>query len=508
MSLGINTNIASLSAQRALSSSQADAATAMQRLSTGLRINSAKDDAAGLAISNSMTSRVNGLSVAGRNANDAVSMLQTAEGGLQSITDNLQRIRELAVQASSDNLGSTERGYLNTEVSQLISEINRVADSTTFNGQALLNGTGGVATDGVFTFQIGEGTTSNDNFSVTLSDHNTTQMGATTGTATLTGTALQDGDLGAGDVKIALGSGSAVDVGAVTRAGSGGSYAAGVASAIQTAQSGVTATVGASSYAMGAFTTISGGASTGDTYSLSVEGVAIFSTEQLHDGSSTNTITAAEMDAAILAKASDLTTAGVSYTGSARSGDLVFSKADGSDLVIVDAIVDDSNDVVLTGGFANIRAMGTETSVTKTGYGSLTLTAAETITLSGNAALDEAKIGFADGASAAVSGTTVANISVTTRALAQAAITSVDDALATVNSSRATIGANQSRLESVIDAVAIAVENSQSARSRILDADFAEESAALAKTQVLQQAGISVLAQANAMPQQVLALLQ
>ena len=508
MSLGINTNIASLSAQRALSSSQADAATAMQRLSTGLRINSAKDDAAGLAISNSMTSRVNGLSVAGRNANDAVSMLQTAEGGLQSITDNLQRIRELAVQASSDNLGSTERGYLNTEVSQLISEINRVADSTTFNGQALLNGTGGVATNGVFTFQIGEGTTSNDNFSVTLSDHNTTQMGATTGTATLTGTALQDGDLSAGDVKIALGSGSAVDVGAVTRAGSGGSYAAGVASAIQTAQSGVTATVGASSYAMGAFTTISGGADATDLYSLTVEGEAIFSSKALYDGAATDTITAAEMDAAVLAKASDLATAGVSYTGSARSGDLVFSKADGSDLVIVSTIADGGTASTLTGGFANIRAQGTETAVTKTGYGSLTLTAAETITLSGNAGLDEAKIGFADGASAAVSGTTVANISVTTRALAQDAITSVDDALATVNSSRATIGANQSRLESVIDAVAIAVENSQSARSRILDADFAEESAALAKTQVLQQAGISVLAQANAMPQQVLALLQ
>ena len=100
-----------------------------------MRINSAKDDAAGLAISNSMTSRVNGLSVAGRNANDAVSMLQTAEGGLQSITDNLQRMRELAVQASSDSIGSVERGYLDTEFQQLITEIDRVVDASSFNGQ-------------------------------------------------------------------------------------------------------------------------------------------------------------------------------------------------------------------------------------------------------------------------------------------------------------------------------------------------------------------------------------
>lgn len=498
MSLGINTNIASLSAQRALASSQADAATSMQRLSTGLRINSAKDDAAGLAISNSMTSRVNGLSVAGRNANDAVSMLQTAEGGLQSITDNLQRIRELAVQASSDNLGSTERGYLNTEVSQLISEINRVADSTTFNGQALLNGTGGVSSNGVFTFQIGEGTTSNDNFSVTLSDHNTSQIGATTGTATVTGTAIT-ADLGAADdLKI-----NGNNVGVVTAAGSGESYAAAVATAIQQADSAVTATVGATTFALGSYATIGGGTEAADIYSFSIEGVAIFTNESIGNGAS---ITAAEFDAAMSTNSSALATAGVTFTGSASSGDLVLTKADGSNLAIVEAHTDDTtNDSFAGDGFANLRASDGELSAgTTTAYGKLTLTSAADIVIAGNTPLEA---GLSAGTTA-TSGTTIANISVTTRALAQAAITSVDDALSTVNSSRATIGANQSRLESVIDAVAIAVENSQSARSRILDADFAEESAALAKTQVLQQAGISVLAQANAMPQQVLALLQ
>lgn len=502
MSLGINTNIASLSAQRALASSQADAATSMQRLSTGLRINSAKDDAAGLAISNSMTSRVNGLSVAGRNANDAVSMLQTAEGGLQSITDNLQRIRELAVQASSDNLGSTERGYLNTEVTQLISEINRVADSTTFNGQALLNGTGGVATNGVFTFQIGEGTTSNDNFSVTLSDHNTDQIGATTGTATVTGTALT-ADLTTGDLTI-----NGTDVGIITAAGSGESYAAAVATGIQTADSAVTATVGSSVYAMGPWTNITSddaAADGDDLYNLTIEGVDVFSSDV--DIGGAEEITAAEFDAALLAQATALSTAGVTYTGSAASDDLIFTKADGSNLVIQQMVKDTSGDSAMTGGFTLLgttdAADGSMTA-TKTIYGKLTLTSAADIVIAGN---NPADAGLVAGTTS-TSGTTIANVSVTTRALAQAAITAVDDALSTVNSSRATIGANQSRLESVIDAVAIAVENSQSARSRILDADFAEESAALAKTQVLQQAGISVLAQANAMPQQVLALLQ
>ena len=126
MALSINTNIASLSAQRALSTTQSDATTAMQRLATGLRINSAKDDAAGLAVVNKFTSQITGMQQASRNASDAVALLQTAESGLNSITENLQRIRELAVQAASDTLSDTERGYLNNEVTQLRSEIDRV----------------------------------------------------------------------------------------------------------------------------------------------------------------------------------------------------------------------------------------------------------------------------------------------------------------------------------------------------------------------------------------------
>ena len=191
MALGINTNLASLSAQRALNSTQSDTNQAMQRLSTGLRINSAKDDAAGMAVTSRFTAQINGMNQASRNASDAVSMLQTAEGGLQSITDNLQRIRELAVQASSDSITATDRGYLNTEAQQLILEINRVASSTQYNGTSLLSGS--YASTGL-TIQVGANNTANDSMEVKIGDFKTSTIGAqaavVTGTSTLNGATL------------------------------------------------------------------------------------------------------------------------------------------------------------------------------------------------------------------------------------------------------------------------------------------------------------------------------
>ena len=290
MALGINTNLASLSAQRALNNTQADTNTAMQRLSTGLRINSAKDDAAGMAVASRFTSQISGMQQASRNASDAVSMLQSAEGGLQSITDNLQRIRELAVQAASDSITDTDRGYLNTEVSQLVTEINRVADTTKYNGTTLLSGT--YASSGL-TFQVGADNSTNDRMTVTIADFNTIRLGETS-------------------------------------------------------------------------------------------------------------------------------------TGAANA-----ASSDGVD-----------------------------------------------------------------------------TLSVSSQSNAQTAIDIVDRALNDVNSGRATMGAFQSRFESVVANLNLGAENATAGRSRVQDADFAVESANLAKNQVLQQAGMSVLAQANALPQQVLALLQ
>jgi len=177
MSLVINTNIASLDAQNNLNVSQAALQTSLQRLSSGLRINSAKDDAAGLAISQRFTAQINGSDQAARNANDGISLAQTAEGSLSATTDNLQRIRQLAVQAANATNSSSDRAALQTEVSQLKSEIDRVGNSASFNGVSLLNGS-----NSNFVFQVGANTTSNDTITVSGLP-NATLAGLTTSVA-------------------------------------------------------------------------------------------------------------------------------------------------------------------------------------------------------------------------------------------------------------------------------------------------------------------------------------
>ncbi len=154
MALTINTNVASLNAQRNLSNSQGALNKSMQRLSSGLRINSAKDDAAGLAISDRMTSQIRGLNQAARNANDGISLAQTAEGALQETTNILQRMRELAVQSANDTNTDADRASLDAEFAQLVSEIDRIADTTSFNGKVLLSG-GFSAAANAAVFQVG-----------------------------------------------------------------------------------------------------------------------------------------------------------------------------------------------------------------------------------------------------------------------------------------------------------------------------------------------------------------
>jgi len=323
-------------------------------------------------------------------------------------------------------------------------------------------------------------------------------MGAS-GTGTITGTAVV-ADLTAGDLTV-----NGTDVGGVTAAGTGGTLAGGIAAAIQAADSNVTATVGAATKQLGAFTeiTLSGGTPDNtSTFQFSVGGVNIFDTDQFQTNSLS--VTETEFDSALTSKTSALAAVGITFTGTAAGNNLTFSKADGSDFNIT-ATTALGNATGVAGGFANLTALTGGGAKSDDVHGSITLTSASTITLGGAA---ETNAGFTNDQASTVTGTALSAVTVTSRANALAAITSVDNALNTVNTSRASIGANQSRLESVIDNASITAENSEAARSRILDADFAQESADLAKTQVLQQAGISVLAQANAMPQQVLALLQ
>lgn len=378
----INTNVASLNSQRSLNSSQGALNTALQRLSSGLRINSAKDDAAGLAISERMTAQIRGLNQAARNANDGISLAQTAEGALAEVGNNLQRMRELAVQASNGTNTQEDRDALNAEFTQLQAEIQRVAEQTKFNGTELLDGSfTGVA------FQIG----ANSGETITISSIANVQTAALGGTLTrftetvnatgLTGFATA---ISAGDVII-----NGTDIGAIGAAANAQERASQLAEAINR--------VSAQTKVSASYDTVTG-------------------------------------DLTLTSKAA------LAVTGALDDPDV-----------------------------AGIENATTGTSTTTTGISALNVS------------------GFTD---------------------AQMAIDQLDNALKEINTNRADLGAIQNRFSSVVANLQATSENLSASRSRIQDADFAAETAALTRAQILQQAGVAMLAQANALPNNVLSLLR
>src|SRR6476661_972031 len=358
MSSVINTNLPSLNTQRNLSSSQASLNTSIQRLSSGLRVNSAKDDAAGLAIAERMNAQVRGLNVAARNANDGVSLAQTAEGSLGKIGDMVQRMRELAVQSSNATNSSSDRQALQQEVSQLKSEIDRVAGTTNFNGTKLLDGS--------------------------ITNAQLAGMGSVNRASTQNSTAISDlTATAAGDVTI-----NGTDIGALTAAGTNQERTAQVVAAIN--------------------------------------------------------------------RVSTTTSVGAFYDATA------------------DKIV---------------------------------LTSSGNITIGGAGAAAKVGISSADNATASASAN-MASLDISSYGGAQLAIEQCDAALTQVNGARAQLGAIQSRFESAVANIQIASENTAAAKSRIMDTDFAAETANLTRAQILQQAGNAMLSQANQLPQQVLNLLK
>ena len=404
MAMSVNTNNVSLNAQRNLGTSQSSLATSMQRLSSGLRVNSAKDDAAGLAIAERMNASVRGLNVAARNANDGISLTQTAEGALGKVGDMLQRMRELAVQSANATNTTDDRKALQSEVTQLRDEIDRIAKGASFNGKKLLDGSFTAAT-----FQVGAG--SGENITVgSVADSRVTGLAKVAfsqnaaasiadGTdATVTGyaTAIASG------LTIQVGSGTAIDIGAIAAASSGKERLGQVVEAInrKTADTGVTAFL----------------ADKGDgTYDLDVLG-------------------------------SKTTAAGVA-------------------------------EVVTFAGFT-------------AGNSGIVAAAASTT------------------AASAAAGKGIDTIDITSDQNAWIAIKKLDSALDQVNNSRGTLGALQSRFENAVANIQIQAENLSAARGRIMDADFAMETANLSRAQILQQAGTAMVAQANQLPQQVLSLLK
>ncbi|WCM19734.1 flagellin [Paraburkholderia bryophila] len=381
--LGINSNINSLVAQQNLNGSQSALSQAITRLSSGKRINSAADDAAGLAISTRMQTQINGLNQGVSNANDGVSMIQTASSALSSLTSSLQRIRQLAVQASTGTLSSSDQAALQQEVSAQISEVNRIASQTTYNGTNILDGSAGNVT-----FQVGA------NVGQTISLNLSQSMSA---------------------AKI------------------GGGL-------VQTGQ-----TVG----------TVSVSVDNTGTYT-SAANPAITAINVLSDGKGGYTFT-------------DQNNQAIAQTVAAA----VFG--------------------------ANATA-GTGTQV-----GALALQAAATTTAGAGSAAQASAVAQIN---AINSPPTVSNLNISTVTGANEAMVSIDNALQTVNNLQASLGAAQNRFTAIATSQQAESTDLSSAQSQITDANFAQETANLSKAQVLQQAGISVLAQANSNPQQVLKLLQ
>lgn len=519
MALVINSNIASLATQRALTETQKDSSVSLERLSTGLRINSAADDAAGMAISNRLSAQINGLTAAMRNANDGISLVQTAESAMGQITDNLQRMRELAVQSANGTNQASDRTALNTEFVELREEIERLADSTSFNGVNLLNGpTSAINIQVGADNAVSDSTNRVDIGTSALIDAQTASLGsgsvATSGSVSQTLTIGSDQVAGVDDAEIDI---NGTNLGAVALGGDTGSYAQNLAYAVMQADSDITATVGTSTLDMGDFANIEMGV--GGTYASDINGVTIIATT-----AAAATITAADYQAALDSKQSELAAIGITYTGStsgsvANGDNLVFTKADGGNINFGETT--GTAGAGAGDGFGNSNIdITTDESATTAGYGTVTLASDFDIVVQATTADDTLKIGIADPDDATsgitlttydtstTTSTALASVSLTNEANAQTALTSVDTALDTINAARAELGAVFTRLDAVSSNLASTIENYTAANSRVQDADFAVESANLARTQVLQQAGVSVLAQANALPQQVLALLQ
>ena len=501
MAATINTNINSLTAQRNLTNSQSSLSSSIQRLSSGLRINSAKDDAAGLSISERFTSQIRGLNQAARNANDGISLAQTAEGALGGAGTILQRIRELAVQSANATNSSSDRAALNQEVTQLTSELNRIAQTTQFNGQTLLDGSFGSAD-----FQVGAN--AYQTITATTANFTTSKYGNNRIGSVVAATAGGAGDL-------VLGSTAAVGANASTALAADGILGDTVTvnGALGTAT--VTYAAGASAKAVAALfnaqtgtTGVSATARTEiDLTALSVS--SSFSLSITSDNATATTVSfstgaAANSDglaAAIQAFNDKTSQTGVTAKLNTAGTGITLINGAGADISITNNSAV-AGTVVSVGTLAAVAGAG-GTSVTK---GAITLDSEKTFGLT-NAA-QAVGVGYFLNAASSSQLQAVSTLDVSTVEAATRTLSTVDSAIGAVSSQRAKFGALQSRFETTISALNTTSENLSASRSRVQDADFAIETANLSRAQILQQAGTAMVAQANQLPQGVLALLR
>lgn len=532
----INTNVPSLNAQRNLSGTGSALAVSLQRLSSGLRINSAKDDAAGLAISERFSAQIIGSNQAKRNANDGISLAQTAEGALKTSADILQRIRVLAVQSANATNSPSDRQALNDEVNALTAELDRIARTAEFNGRKML--------DGSFTsaiFQVGPN--ANQTITATSANFTTNSYGNYRIGGRVADTAGGPGDLvlgtnEAGAVRAqagAQGGVSAIPAGKLTVAGGAGSfeldYPAG-ASAKQIAEkvNMVTQSTGVKATAHTQLDLVE--MMQGSSYVLEVASnnittqpvkIAFTIGGVAGQGTVTNTD---HLSGAVDAFNKVAAKTGISARVNEKGDGITLVNDNGEDIVFANqSAVGNDIKMQLTGGATMhgttdlTAAVGNE--VGKTGTGSIRVTGQVTfdshmsfgVTDSNAVAKGGTAAGgflISDNGTTPVGGQlqTMQNADVTTVDASYRTINLVDAALDTINAQRAAYGALQSRFENTITNLQVSSENMSAARSRIRDTDFAEETAELTRAQILQQAGTAMLSQANALPQQVLQLLQ
>jgi flagellin len=501
MTATINTNIASLNSQRNLNVSQSSLATSLQRLSSGLRINSAKDDAAGLAISERFTSQIRGLNQAVRNANDGISLAQTAEGGLSTTGDLLQRVRELAVQSANGSNSTSDRASLQGEVLQLTQELNRVANTTQFNGQNVLDGS-------LTNSQFQVGANANQTISVAISSAKATDIGNNRVT-TQSGTGIQSATLSTASLDFTATSPNAFASQTLTIAGNGTTANTGVLAAgtsakdVATSVNGSTSTTGVTATATNT-ATISG---------LQQTGAVSFQLVGANAAASPVTISATVSSTSDLAAIAQAVNAQSGTTGISavadKSGNLVLSNTTGDDIKVgnLSGAAAGLTGASITGGdsattvaFVATGAAG-DTAIVG---GQVTFDSASGFTLSS----DDATNSFLTAANVGSTLNAVSAIDISTTDGANNALATVDAALTSINNSRASLGAVQNRFASTISNLQTTSENLSAARSRIQDTDFAAETANLTRGQILQQAGTAILAQANSLPNGVLSLLR
>lgn len=567
MALSVNTNITSLGVQKNLNKASDALSQSMNRLSSGLKINSAKDDAAGMQIANRLNNQVKGLNVAIANANNGVSIAQTAEGAMQESTNTLQRLRELALQAANGDKSDADRVSLQQEFTAKVGELNRIASTTTFGGRNLLDGSfNNVA------FQIGAN--ANETISFGMTDISSTALkgnykeAAVNGTAmtglaaTATGSVLTDKSTVTGTgVATATAAGDNFTINGTTITLAGGATATAAAADAVTAINAQTATTGvtASADATGVLSlsstkvfTLGAGATNDGLAKLTVAAGA--SPAVSSDLTSAGTISVNgtavtwAKGATMASVLTDLTTAaGGAATGASATftgGRVKLTSGDGADIKLSNTSAGSLSQLGLSAGttqakltadtsidvngvevkfkkgdtsdaiVASINSASTGVQASKNADGTLNLFADKDITIKdGSAGTGLAALGLttvaAAGTKAAVTmETSVSDLNVLTAASSQQAIQALDDAMQQIDSQRSQLGAVQNRFASTVANLQSISQNSSAAKGRVEDADFASEAAELTKQQTLQQASTAILSQANQLPSSVLKLLQ